>query len=163
MNKKQITFLTFVVMCAVFVFSVDGQTKSRRTRAKRPPVTIPAEPIYPSFAIKTATGLTYLVTQAGNGQRAQPGDTVVVHYTGTLTNGVKFDSSRDRGEPFSFPLGAGRVIKGWDEGIAKLRVGDQAILVIPPSIGYGSRGAGQTIPPDATLIFIVELVDIKKP
>ena len=90
------------------------------------------------------------------------GETVVVHYTGTLTNGVKFDSSRDRGEPIAFPLGTGRVIKAWDEGIAKLRIGDQAILVIPASIGYGERGAGGgEIPPGATLIFIVELVDIK--
>lgn len=90
------------------------------------------------------------------------GETVLVHYTGTLTSGVKFDSSRDRGEPFPFALGAGRVIKGWDEGIAKLHVGDQAILVIPASLGYGKRGAGNgEIPPDATLIFIVELVDIK--
>ena len=88
------------------------------------------------------------------------GDTVVVHYTGTLTNGVKFDSSRDSGKAFSFPLGKGRVIKGWDEGIAKLRIGDQAILIIPPSIGYGARGAGGVIPPNATLIFIVELMDI---
>ncbi len=90
------------------------------------------------------------------------GETVVVHYTGTLTNGIKFDSSRDRGQPFEFPLGAGRVIKGWDEGIAKLRIGDQAILVIPPTLGYGARGAGGgEIPPNATLIFIVELVNIK--
>ena len=92
---------------------------------------------------------------------AKVGDTVSVHYTGTLTDGTKFDSSRDRGEPIEFPLGQGRVIKGWDEGIAKMHVGDQAILIIPPSIGYGSRGAGDAIPPDATLIFIVELVGTK--
>jgi len=92
---------------------------------------------------------------------AKVGDTVSVHYTGTLTDGTKFDSSRDRGEPIEFPLGQGRVIKGWDEGIAKMHVGDQAILIIPPSIGYGSRGAGEAIPPDATLIFIVELVGTK--
>ena len=87
------------------------------------------------------------------------GDTVSVHYTGTLTDGTKFDSSRDpdRGEPIQFPLGQGRVIKGWDEGIAMMHVGDQAILVIPPSIGYGPRGQGP-IPPDSTLIFVVELV-----
>jgi hypothetical protein len=87
---------------------------------------------------------------------------VLVHYTGTLANGVKFDSSRDRNDPIAFKLGAGRVIKGWDEGVAHLRVGDQAVLVIPPQIGYGSRGAGGgVIPPDATLIFIIEVVDVK--
>jgi peptidylprolyl isomerase len=78
-----------------------------------------------------------------------------------LTNGVKFDSSRDRGEPLSFELGAGRVIKGWDEGVAKLRIGDHAILVIPSNLAYGSRGAGGVIPPDSTLIFVVEVVDVK--
>jgi peptidylprolyl isomerase len=112
-------------------------------------------------AVKTASGLTFIITKHGTGPLAQVGDTVSVHYTGTLTDGTKFDSSRDRGEPIEFPLGQGRVIKGWDEGIAKMHVGDQAILIIPPSIGYGSRGAGGVIPPDATLIFIVELVRTK--
>jgi FKBP-type peptidyl-prolyl cis-trans isomerase len=88
---------------------------------------------------------------------------VIVHYTGLLGTGVKFDSSLDRGTPFTFPLGAGRVIKGWDEGIAKLRVGEQATLIIPPQLGYGERGAGGVIPPNATLIFLVELVGIKEP
>ena len=112
-------------------------------------------------AVKTASGLTFIITKHGTGALAKVGDTVSVHYTGTLTDGTKFDSSRDRGEPIEFPLGQGRVIKGWDEGIAKMHVGDQAILIIPPSIGYGSRGAGDAIPPDATLIFIVELVGTK--
>lgn len=163
MNRKLISFVTFIVALAAFSLAAEAQTRPRRSRPKpeRPVVTQPAEPTLPSYAIKTISGLTYLITHAGTGQRARVGDSVVVHYTGTLTNGVKFDSSRDRGEPFTFPLGQGKVIKGWDEGIAKLRIGDQAILVIPPSIGYGSRGAGAVIPPDATLIFIVELVDIK--
>lgn len=95
------------------------------------------------------------------GRQPKNGETVVVHYTGMLTNGVKFDSSRDRGEPLEFKLGTGRVIKGWDEGFAKLRVGDHAILVIPSELGYGSRGAGGVIPPDAKLIFVVELIDVK--
>jgi peptidylprolyl isomerase len=90
------------------------------------------------------------------------GDTVLVHYTGLLTNGAKFDSSLDRNEPIAFPLGAGRVIKGWDEGIARLRVGDQATLIIPPELGYGAKGAGGVIPPNATLIFIVEVVGVKE-
>jgi FKBP-type peptidyl-prolyl cis-trans isomerase len=83
-----------------------------------------------------------------------------VHYTGLLSNGTPFDSSVGRGEPIAFPLGAGRVIKGWDEGIALLRVGDQATLIIPPQLGYGARGKGE-IPPNATLIFIIEVVGIK--
>jgi peptidylprolyl isomerase len=89
------------------------------------------------------------------------GEEVLVHYTGLLTDGTVFDSSRNRGEPFSFRLGAGRVIKGWDEGIARLRVGDRATLFIPPQLGYGARGAGGVIPPDASLIFVVELVGIR--
>lgn len=86
---------------------------------------------------------------------------MVLNYTGTFTNGVKFDSSHDHGESFSFPLGAGRVIKGWDEGVAKLHVGDHAILVIPGKLAYGPRGIPNAIPPDATLIFIVEVIDVK--
>ena len=105
----------------------------------------------------------FLLTRKGAGAKPQTGDTVSVHYTGTLTDGTKFDSSHDRGEPIQFPLGQGRVIKGWDEGIAMMNVGDQAILVIPASIGYGSGGAGDgQIPPDATLIFVVELVDARR-
>lgn len=96
----------------------------------------------------------------GNGKAAQKGRMVSVHYTGTLENGQKFDSSRDRGQPFQFPLGAGHVIQGWDEGIAQLRVGDKAKLTIPPHMGYGARGAGGLIPPNATLIFDVELMDV---
>ena len=86
---------------------------------------------------------------------------MILNYTGTLTDGVKFDSSHDRNEPFEFKLGAGRVIKGWDEGVAKLRVGDQAILVIPGKLAYGPKGIPNVIPPDATLIFIVEVIDVK--
>lgn len=99
--------------------------------------------------------------QEGTGPQAQKGQTVKVHYTGTLENGQKFDSSRDRGEPIEFPLGVGYVIKGWDEGIAQLRVGDKAKLTIPGDMGYGARGVPGTIPPNATLIFDVELVDAK--
>jgi FKBP-type peptidyl-prolyl cis-trans isomerase len=107
--------------------------------------------------------LTYVVTRRGTGQQLKAGDVVSVHYTGLLTNGTKFDSSLDRGEPISFPLGAGRVIKGWDEGVALLRVGDQATLIIPSQLGYGARGAGGgAIPPDATLIFIVEVVGVQE-
>lgn len=139
----------------LFVFAASGQTRPRKMAG-------PAPKPLATGAVKTPSGLTYIITKAGKGRRPKKGETVYVHYTGTLTSGVKFDSSHDAGKAISFPLGAGRVIKGWDEGIAKLRTGDQAILIIPPSIGYGARGAGGgVIPPNATLIFVVELVDIK--
>lgn len=114
-----------------------------------------------SAVVTTESGLTYIITKTGTGAQLKAGDNIIVNYTGLLTNGTKFDSSLDRSEPFSFPLGAGRVIKGWDEGFAKLKIGDHATLIIPPSIGYGARGAGGVIPPDATLIFIVEVIGVK--
>lgn len=109
----------------------------------------------------TDSGLKVEMLQEGTGPKAKPGQTVTVHYVGTLANGTKFDSSRDRGEPFSFKLGAGNVIKGWDEGIALLNVGSKARLTIPAQLGYGARGAGNVIPPNATLVFEVELLGAK--
>jgi FKBP-type peptidyl-prolyl cis-trans isomerase len=109
---------------------------------------------------QTASGLRYVDYGGGDGPAAKAGDQVTVHYTGTLENGQKFDSSRDRNDPFQFPLGRGRVIKGWDEGVAGMRVGDKRRLIIPSDLGYGSRGAGGVIPPNATLIFDVELLGI---
>ena len=132
-----------------------------RRRALKPKP--PATPTIAQAGITTASGLTYVITQHGSGRQPQSGETVIVNYTGLLGNGNKFDSSLDHGKPFEFQLGAGRVIKGWDEGIAKLHVGDQATLIIPASIGYGARGAGGVIPPNATLIFLVELVGIREP
>jgi len=114
--------------------------------------------MYKDF-IKTDTGLMYKITTHGAGKLAKSGDTVIMHYTGKFENGEVFDSSLDRGEPFSFPLGAGRVIKGWDEGVAYLHIGDKATFVIPPEIGYGSTNRG-SIPANSTLIFDVELLDI---
>ena len=96
----------------------------------------------------------------GTGAEAKAGNKVSVHYVGTLTNGTKFDSSRDRGKPFEFSLGAGQVIKGWDQGVAGMKVGGLRKLTIPPSLGYGARGAGGVIPPHATLIFEVELIKV---
>jgi len=109
----------------------------------------------------TASGLSITELQLGDGAVASAGQTVIVNYRGTLENGKEFDSSYGRG-PFSFPLGAGRVIKGWDEGVAGMKVGGKRRLVIPPDLAYGTRGAGGVIPPNATLIFEVELLDIRK-
>jgi FKBP-type peptidyl-prolyl cis-trans isomerase len=110
----------------------------------------------------TASGLQYWDIVVGTGATAAPGNTVKVHYSGFLASGQKFDSSRDRNEPFSFPLGAGQVIKGWDEGVAGMKVGGQRQLRIPPQLGYGAAGAGGAIPPNATLIFDVELLGVDK-
>jgi FKBP-type peptidyl-prolyl cis-trans isomerase len=112
--------------------------------------------------VTTKTGLKYTVLKEGaaNAPAAKAGDNVSVHYTGWLTNGSKFDSSVDRNQPFEFPLGQGRVIPGWDEGVAGMKVGEKRKLVIPPELGYGSRDMGQ-IPPNSTLVFEVELLGIK--
>jgi len=111
--------------------------------------------------VVTNSGLKYEDLKVGDGAEAKKGDTVQVHYTGWLTNGKKFDSSVDRKEPFEFPLGAGRVIKGWDEGVAGMKIGGKRKLTIPSDLAYGKRGAGNVIPPDATLVFEVELLAIK--
>lgn len=111
-------------------------------------------------AITTDTGLSYEDLSPGEGPAARAGQRVSVHYTGWLANGVKFDSSKDRNEPFDFPLGAGHVIRGWDEGVQGMKVGGVRKLTIPPQLGYGARGAGGVIPPNATLVFEVELLRI---
>jgi FKBP-type peptidyl-prolyl cis-trans isomerase FkpA len=114
--------------------------------------------------ITTASGLQYLDTTTGDGPLAASGQQVTVHYTGWLyvdgAQGAKFDSSKDRGDPFAFSLGAGMVIKGWDEGVAGMQVGGARTLIIPPALGYGARGAGGVIPPNATLKFDVELLGV---
>jgi FKBP-type peptidyl-prolyl cis-trans isomerase FkpA len=113
----------------------------------------------------TASGLQIADSKVGTGATPKPGQTCVMHYTGWLyengAKGKKFDSSVDRGEPFEFPIGQKRVIAGWDEGVASMKVGGKRTLIIPPALGYGSRGAGGVIPPNATLIFEVELLDVK--
>ena len=111
--------------------------------------------------VTTASGLKYTDVKVGSGTEATAGKTVDVHYTGWLLDGKKFDSSKDRGQPFNFPLGGGAVIKGWDEGVAGMKVGGTRILMIPPELGYGARGAGGVIPPNATLKFEVELLGVR--
>jgi peptidylprolyl isomerase len=108
----------------------------------------------------TESGLRYVDIEKGEGETPEKGQTVVVHYTGSLADGTKFDSSRDRDRPFSFKLGEGQVIKGWEEGISTMQVGGRRQLIIPPELGYGQKGAGGVIPPNATLIFDVELLKI---
>jgi len=163
MKKSIVTVFLMLGLCAGIAFS---QTKRktvrrpiRKTIVKK--TTTPKKPMTPQQAVTTASGLTYIVTKKGEGAQLKAGDEIIVNYTGLLTNGTKFDSSLDRGEPFSFPLGAGRVIKGWDEGFQKLKIGDHATLIIPPAIAYGERGAGGVIQPGATLIFIVEVIGVK--
>ncbi|MBL8489600.1 MAG: FKBP-type peptidyl-prolyl cis-trans isomerase [Rhodocyclaceae bacterium] len=109
----------------------------------------------------TANGLVIEDFSDGAGDEAVPGKRVSVHYTGWLTDGRKFDSSKDRNEPFEFPLGAGHVISGWDQGVAGMKVGGRRRLTIPPQLGYGARGAGGVIPPNATLVFEVELLGVR--
>ncbi|MCP9494492.1 MAG: FKBP-type peptidyl-prolyl cis-trans isomerase [Pyrinomonadaceae bacterium MAG19_C2-C3] len=175
MNKTITVFLIFInlFVAGSFTNSVVGQTRRgtvnrrapRRATRSRPPVRRPPVVAAPpsSAAVTTASGLTYIVTRRGAGRPLKSGDRVTVNYTGLLTNGAKFDSSLDRGAPFTFQIGAGRVIKGWDEGVGRLRVGDHATFILPPQLGYGARGAGSDIPPDSTLVFIIEVLSVEEP
>lgn len=144
---------------AVEAFRVFEGSRAKREAAEREAAEATMERLAAGFD-KTESGLRYKFIQRGNGKKAESGKTVSVHYSGTLENGKVFDSSYSR-KPIEFPLGQGHVIEGWDEGIALLQVGDKARFVIPSHLAYGSQGAGGVIPPNATLIFDVELMDVK--
>jgi peptidylprolyl isomerase len=169
--KSALIFIAAILLSTTTsILVAQGQTKrGRAATAARGRRTKPAQPegatattaANSSPVATTPSGLIYVITRRSNGRQPRPGEKVVVHYTGILGNGVKFDSSLDRGQPFTFKIGVGQVIKGWDEGIAKLHVGEQATLIIPPQLAYGVGGAGGTIPPNATLIFVVELLGIE--
>jgi len=126
-------------------------------------ILIPVSMVYSADTVTTATGLKYIIQKNGKGKKAEIGKAAEVNYTGWLVDGKKFDSSLDRGETFEFVLGANQVIKGWDEGVALMRVGDKFRFIIPPELAYGDKGAGELIPPGATLIFDVELVKVRNP
>ena len=145
---------------AVEAFRTFEGSRAKREAAEREAAEAKIEQLAAGFD-KTESGLRYKMIQKGNGKKAENGKTVSVHYTGQLEDGKVFDSSIPRKKPIEFPLGRGNVIEGWDEGIALLQVGDKARFVIPSHLGYGSRGAGGSIPPNATLIFDVELMDVK--
>ena len=144
-----------------------GASASQPSASEKPSEAKPSTSEKPSSGEKsgktvtTSSGLKYIDLKKGTGAEAKKGQGVVVHYTGWLKDGTKFDSSKDRGQPFDFTLGAGNVIPGWDEGVAGMKVGGKRKLIIPPALGYGSTGAPPVIPPDATLTFEVELLKVQ--
>ena len=157
MNLKLLIGTLLLVVCLIVVISAcskKGDAPVSKTATPAPATAVPAQ------LVAAVTELKIEDTQVGSGKVAETGQNVTVHYTGWLTNGTKFDSSKDHGQPFTFPLGGGRVIKGWDKGVAGMKVGGVRKLTIPPDLGYGSRGAGGVIPPNATLVFEVELLGV---
>lgn len=137
------------------------QTPPASTTVTENNILIASNTMSDANAVTTSSGLKYVELKEGTGATPKPGQTVEVHYVGTLEDGTQFDSSRDRGQPFSFKIGIGQVIKGWDEGVSTIKVGGRRQLIIPPELGYGARGAGGVIPPNATLLFDVELLGVK--
>jgi len=147
--------LWLLALIPVLLLALYGCRKGAKAAATE------AAPTPSGSIVKTASGLRYEVLREGKGTEARAGRKVFVHYTGWLTDGTKFDSSLDRGTPFDFALGRGQVIRGWDEGVEGMKVGEKRKLTIPPDLGYGARGAGGVIPPNATLVFDVELLGVK--
>jgi FKBP-type peptidyl-prolyl cis-trans isomerase FkpA len=165
MQTKTLT-LAAAITLALSTAHAQTAAPAKAPEAAKPAMAAVAAATAPtSKIVTTASGLKYEDVKVGTGAEAKAGQNVSVHYTGWLwvdgKRGSKFDSSKDRGQPFDFPLGGGRVIKGWDEGVQGMKIGGTRILTIPPSIGYGDRGAGNLIPPGATLQFEVELLGVK--
>ena len=150
-------YLSIVLVLVLFACDKPDNKKEEKVEGKQVPTK--EEPVVGQEII-TPSGLKYIDKVIGTGKSPRTGDKVKVHYTGTLEDGTKFDSSRDRNQPFEFPLGVGRVIKGWDEGVATMLVGGKRKLIIPSALGYGEKGAGTVIPPGATLHFDVELIEV---
>jgi len=150
-ERARLTAVAFASLVVAGIFVAGAQTPAAAQSAGK--------------TMTTPSGLQVTDTKAGTGATPKTGQICVMHYTGWLyqngAKGAKFDSSVDRGQPFEFPIGTGRVIKGWDEGVAAMKVGGKRTLIIPPDLGYGARGAGNVIPPNATLIFEVELLGVK--
>jgi peptidylprolyl isomerase len=149
------------IALALILGLVAGSASSALAADKKKPAKAAKVPKGKGKVVTTASGLKYEEIVVGKGASPSSGKTVVVHYTGWLTDGKKFDSSRDRGQPFEFVIGQGNVIKGWDEGVMSMKIGGRRKLTIPPGLAYGERGAGGVITPNSTLIFDVELLGVK--
>ena len=167
--KRAITIVVALVALAAMGCNQSKTESTSSSTTSTGAVATPADTSTPAPAtggaaaneVAMPSGLKYQDLQVGNGALAESGMTASVHYTGWLTDGTKFDSSVDRGAPFSFRIGAGQVIRGWDEGVKGMRVGGKRKLTIPPDLGYGAQGAGGVIPPNATLVFDVELLGVR--